>query len=118
MKTSIRRSTGEQYFGVEITPDGKLIVAERSNGGALPPKSFPAGDSGARALREHIEGECGHPHVCIKACGAAALALAAALVPVPGVEVTLVAPRSLQDRPAASAEEVAVRLARLAERLF
>ena len=117
MKTSIRRSTGEQYFGVEITPDGRLIVAERSNGGPLPPKCFPAGDSGARALREHIQGECGHPHVCIKACGAAALALAAALVPVPGVEVTLVAPRALQDGPA-SAEEIAVRLARLAERLF
>lgn len=117
MKTSIRRSTGEQYFGVEITPDGRLIVAERSNGGPLPPKCFPAGDSGARALREHIEGERGHPHVCIKACGATALALASALVPVRGVEVTLVAPHALQGEPA-SAEETALRLARLAERLF
>jgi hypothetical protein len=46
MKTSIRRPTGEHYFG------------------------------------EH---ESAHPHICIKACGAAALTLAAALIPVPGV---------------------------------
>jgi hypothetical protein len=63
MKTSIRRSTGEHYFGIEITPDGKLVFAERMDGRPLPATSFPAGDPGARALREHIELAGGHPHI-------------------------------------------------------
>jgi hypothetical protein len=88
MKTSIRRSTGEHYFGIEITPDGKLVVAERMDGMSLPGTWFPAGAPGAAALREHIERESAHPHICIKACGAAALSLATALIPVRGVEVT------------------------------
>jgi hypothetical protein len=36
MKTFIRRSNGEHYFGIEITPDGKLVVAERMDGRPLP----------------------------------------------------------------------------------
>jgi hypothetical protein len=119
MKTSIRRPTGEHYFGVEIAPDGKLVVAARMDGRPLPAASFPAGDPGARALREHIELAGGHPHICIKACGAAALSLAAALIPVRGVEVTLVSARAINANSiSAGSAENAQRLARLAERLF
>ena len=103
MKTSILR--GERYFGVEITPEGRLVVAERGQGHPM----FTTEFAGANALREHIERECAHPHVCIKACGAAALGLATALIPTPGIEVTLVSAKV-----AGGAEQ----LARLAERLF
>jgi hypothetical protein len=110
VKTSIR--SGERYFGVEVTPDGKLIVAERGEGRRLASTQFPASPEGTAQLRRHIERESAHPHICIKACGAAALSLAAALVPVPGVEVTMVAKHALPA--SASADD----LARLAERLF
>jgi len=119
MKTSIRRSTGEHYFGIEITPDGKLVVAERMDGRPLAAARFSAGAPGAQELREYIERECGHPHICIKACGAAALTLATALIPLRGVEVTLISARSIQGGAApATPEERAERLAKLAERLF
>jgi len=35
-----------------------------------------------------------HPHICIRACGAAALSLMSALTPVRGIEVTLLSPRA------------------------
>jgi len=117
MKTSIR--SGERYFGVEITPEGSLIVAERAEGKALPSAQFPAGENGTQAFRRHIEQECAHPHVCIKACGAAALSLATALIPTPGVEVTIVSGQALRGAPPMpNAEERATHLAKLAERLF
>jgi hypothetical protein len=116
-RTSIRLH-GETCFGVDITPDGRLVVAERMNGRPVGVTEFPAGRPGAQALREHIEHQSAHPRVCIKACGAAALGLATALIPVPGIDVTLVAARTVREAPAAmSAEEHAVSLARLAERL-
>jgi hypothetical protein len=116
-KTTIRLDN-EIYFGVDITPDGRLVVAERMNGQPLGVTEYPAGRPGAEALCSHIEHESAHPHVCIKACGAAGLALATALIPVPGIDVTLVAPRAVQEATASSsAEPLAVRLARLAERL-
>jgi len=113
MKTAILR--GERYFGVEITSEGKLVVAERGQGRPQRTGEF----DGAQSLREHIERENAHPHVCIKACGAAGLAVATALMPTPGIEVTLVSPRALAApsdpmRPVERAEQ----LARLAERLF
>jgi hypothetical protein len=55
MKTSIRRSKGEHYFGIEITPDGKLVVAERSDGRPLAGARFSAGGPGTQELREYIE---------------------------------------------------------------
>jgi hypothetical protein len=117
MKTAIL--SGEHYFGVEITAEGRLVVAERAQGRPVLTAEFPAGQAGAQALRRHIEGRSAHPHVCIKTCGAAALGLATALVPVPGIEVTLVSSQATQSTSAkAAAEPMAVRLARLAERLF
>jgi len=117
VKTSIIRA-GERYFGVEITADGRLVVAERGQGSRVLTAAFPAGDGGTQALRAHIERESGHPHVCITACGAAALALATALIPVPGVEVTLVSARAIGGETSGAPEGRAERLARLAERLF
>jgi hypothetical protein len=115
MKTSILRN-GERYFGVDIEPDGSLVVFERANGRSERQARYPAGSAGAAALRNDIAQENAHPHVCIRACGAAALTLMSALVPVPGVEVTLVSPRAI-DR-SAPGEQRAESLARLAERLF
>ena len=112
--TSVRLN-GETYFGIDIAEDGSLVVAERTNGKPVRITRFPAGQPGTHALRSHIEEEHAHPHVCIKACGATALALATALIPVPGIGVTLVAPKTLQAP--ADAQGCAVHLARLAERL-
>lgn len=117
MKKISIRLNGETYFGIDITSDGRLVVAERVGGRPAQLKHFEAGEHAS--VRSHIEREGAHPQVCIKACGAAALALAGALVPVPGIGVTLVAPRAIQEASAAlTAEERAVQLARLAERLF
>lgn len=114
MRTSILRN-GERYFGVDIEPDGSLIVFERANGRSEQHARYPAGSDGACALRNRIS-KVAHPHVCIRSCGAPALALMSALVAVPGMEVTLVAPRALGE--VAAAEQRAESLARLAERLF
>jgi hypothetical protein len=116
MKTTILRK-GERYFGVDVEPDGSLVVFERKDGQSLAPARYPAGDSGAAALRNHISGAADHPHVCIRACGAAALTLMSALVPLRGIEVTMVSPRAIE-KSAASSEQRAESLARLAERLF
>jgi hypothetical protein len=116
MKTTILRN-GERYFGVDILPDGSLIVYERANGRNESQARYPSGTAGAQALRQHIERTQSHPHVCIRACGAAALSLMSALVPVRGMEVTLVSPRAIEST-AAGPEQRAEHLARLAERLF
>jgi hypothetical protein len=115
MKTSILRN-GERYFGVDIEPDGALAVFERSHGRSQAPARYPAGRPGAEALRRHISGAADHPHVCIRACGAAALTLMSALTPV-RIELTTVSPRAIE-KSVTSAEQRAESLARLAERLF
>jgi hypothetical protein len=109
---------GESYFGIDISADGSFVVAERANGAAVRIDHFPAGELGMRALRNHIERESAHPHVCIRACGGG-LGLASALLPLPGIEVTLLRAEAIGTTPATSAPpDRAVRLARLAERLF
>jgi hypothetical protein len=117
--TTLIRRNGETYFGVDITPDGHFVVAERGTDRPLRVAEFPAGDTGTQAVRRHIERKGPHPHVCIKACGGAALALATSLIPVQGIEVALIAPAALRG-PAAPAgpDEPAERLVRLAERMF
>jgi hypothetical protein len=114
----------ERYYGVDIAADGALVVAARPAGGAAAMR-YPGGTAGVAALSRSIASESAHPHVCICSRGAVALTLAAALMALPGIEVTLVAPRAVAapahaGRPAAPAtpEEGALRLARLAERLF
>src|SRR5476651_279969 len=116
--------TAERYFGVEVTEDGALVVAERQDGRRAGTARYPAGAAGVSELRDHICGLQSRPHVCIRACGGAALAVAVGLMSVPKVEVTMVAPRALEMRRAgvepttAEAEAFAERLARRAERLF
>ncbi|HUL92510.1 MAG TPA: hypothetical protein VLV56_09195 [Burkholderiales bacterium] len=123
MKTPV--NPGEHYYGVDIADDGALVIAERTNGKRTLPSRYAAGETGVSALREHIAHERSRAHVCIRACGAAALATATALTALPRVEVTLVTPRAIEsqlrsgrDTTSASPEERAERLARLAERLF
>jgi hypothetical protein len=115
----------ERYYGVDIAEDGALVVAVRPGCGDAGPVRFPSGSAGVTALREHVAKASAHPHVCIRSRGAAALAIATALIALPGVEVTLVAPHAIasparagQPAAPATAEEGALRLARLAERLF
>ncbi|HVC12721.1 MAG TPA: hypothetical protein VNE59_13845 [Burkholderiales bacterium] len=111
-------SSDERYYGVEIKPDGRIVVAERLQGRPLPACEFPSGNSGAQALRRHIERECAHPHVCTKACGAVGLGLTLALIPMRGAEVTLVAAHAVHAaKSTGSPDETAAYLARLAERL-
>ena len=119
-----RSTCRERYIGVDVATDGSLIVAEREDGHRAGTLHFEAGDSGLAALRAHLAAQHAKPHVCVRACGAAALAVALGLTSLPGAEVTLVAARSLEPRRAgvamtpANADERAEQLARRAERLF
>jgi len=114
----------ERYVGVEVDDDGELVIAERQDGRRAGTHRFPAGNAGVAALREHLATQAARPHVCVRACGAAALAVATGLLAVPRIEVTLVSPRTIDSRRAgaepapAGADERAERLARRAERLF
>jgi hypothetical protein len=114
----------ERYIGVDFGDDGSLVVAERQDGRGAGTQHYPAGSAGIAALRAHISAQPGHPHVCVRACGAAALAVMVALVALPDIEVTLISPRALESGrpgvPAATldADQRAERLARRAERLF
>jgi len=119
-----RALSSERYYGVDVAEDGALIVAERHDGNRCNFGRFPAGAAGVQALREHIAQQPSRTHICIRACGGAALAVAVALMSLPVAEVTLVAPRSLEARrPGAAtaplnAEARAERLARRAEHFF
>jgi hypothetical protein len=122
--TALPQFAAERYYGVDIAADGALVVAARPAGSAAASR-YPAGAAGVSALRRSIARESGHPHVCICSRGAVALTLATALMALPGTEVTLVAPHAIA-APAraggsaapATPEDGALRLARLAERLF
>jgi len=116
----------EHYYGVDVAEDGGLVVAGRHGGRpAAGPARYPAGSAGIAAVKTDIAARGAHPHVCIRSRGAAAMTLAAALLALPGAEVTLVAPRALESATRAGraalpadAEARAEHLARLAERLF
>jgi hypothetical protein len=114
----------ERYFGVEIADDGGLVVAERQDGRRACVARYPSGPTGVTALRDHIADLPSRPHVCIQACGGAALAVAVGLMSVPLVEVTMIAPRAIEARRAGvelvsmEPEARAERLAQRAERLF
>jgi len=116
--------TVERYFGVEVTDDGALVVAERQDGRRAGAERYPSGAAGIRALRDHICGFHSRPHVCIHACGSSALAVAVGLMSVPAVEVTMISPRVVEARhtgaePVSMEPEArAERLARRAEQLF
>ena len=113
----------ERYFGVEFADDGELVVAERQDGCRAGTARYPSGPAGVAALCEHMRRQASRPHVCIRACGGAALAVAIGLMSVPNVEVTMMAPRSIDSRRpveavAAGPEADAERLAQRAEKLF
>ena len=123
MIDSVRQSE-ERYFGVDFAADGGLVVAERQDGRRACVGRYPSGPEGVAALRDHIAGLPSRPHVCIQACSGAALAVAVGLMSVPMVEVTMVAPRTVEARRAGTepvsltTEAHAERLAQRAERLF
>ena len=114
----------ERYIGVDVADDGALVIAERQDGRRAGTHHFPSGTAGVSALREHIAAQHSRPHICVRACGAAALAVATGLLSVPRVEVTLVTPKTIETRRAGAAvapmtaDERAEHLARRAERLF
>ncbi len=123
MKTATE-PPGERCYGVDIAEDGALVVAERANGQTGTAIRFPAGEAGVSAVREHIGRDAARPRICIRSCGAAAMAIAMGLAPLPRVEVTLIAPRVIEasfragrDPALAGPEDRAQWLAKLAERL-
>jgi hypothetical protein len=109
--------SAERYYGVDIAADGALVVAARPAGTGLALR-YPAGSAGVAALSRTIASESAHPHVCVCSRGGIALTLAIALMALPGAEVTLVRPQAIASAAPATPEEGALRLARLAERLF
>ena len=88
--------TSERYIGVDFAEDGALVVAERQDGRGVGTQHYPAGSAGLAALREHIANQHSRPHICVRSCGAAALAVATGLLSVPRVEVTMVAPHAIE----------------------
>jgi hypothetical protein len=49
MKTTILRN-GERYFGVDIEPDGSLVVFERGNGSRQAPTRYRPGADHVRKV--------------------------------------------------------------------
>lgn len=117
---------GERCYGVDISEDGTLVVAERMNGVPAAALHYPAGAAGVSALREHIESDPARPRVCVRSCGTAALAIVLGLAALPRAEVMLVAPWVIEESSARTNREPAptdpearaLRLARMAERLI
>lgn len=115
----------DSCYGIDIADDGTVVVAERLNGMAAASSRYSAGEAGVVALREHISGNAARTRVCILSRGAAALAVALGLAPLPHSEIMLVAPRAIEssgrngrETAAASIDERARRLSRLAEHLY
>ncbi len=115
---------GACYYGIDIAEDGALVVAQRVNGRPATAMRYPAGAAGVSALRDRIASNPARPRVCIRSSSAAALALAMGLAPLSCVEVTLVAPRTIDASARAgrgsapmNPDERAQRLADLAARL-
>jgi hypothetical protein len=112
-------------YGIDVAEDGALVVAERLNKVPVTTVRYPAGEAGVAAVRERIGRATARPSVCVRSCGAAAMAIAMGLAALPSGEVTLVAPRAIEvatrssrEIAPASPEDRAQRLARLAERLY
>ena len=112
-------------YGIDIAEDGAVVVAERLNGRPAAASRYAAGERGVLALREHISRHPARPRVCIRSCGAAALAVALGLAALPGGEIMLVSPRAIEstgrtgrEATAATTEERAQRLAHLAGHLY
>jgi hypothetical protein len=121
---SVTEPPEERCYGVDIADDGVLVVAARAHGHTGAAARFPAGAAGVSALRQHIGSDPARPRICIRSCGAATMAIAMGLATLPGVEVTLVAPRAIESSSRAgreprqaAPEERAQRLAQLAARL-
>ncbi len=116
-------STDRRCYGVDLADDGTLFVAERVNKTPGTTVRYPAGAAGVSALRERLINDAVRPSVCIRSCGAAAMAIAMSLATLPVGEVTLIASRAVQtsrsghDTTSENPEERAQRLAYLAERL-
>jgi len=117
-------SLHRRCYGIDLGDDGTLVVAERVNKMPVTTIHYPAGAAGVSALRERLEGDPARPSVCIRSCGAAAMAVAMSLATLPVGEVTLIAPRVIEasSRPGreatpANPDDRAQRLAYLAERL-
>ena len=119
------KSPTSRCYGIDVAEDGTLVVAERLNRAAVQTVHYPAGAAGVSALHERIGRGPARPSVCIRSCGAAAMAIAMSLATLPIGEVTLVAPRAIEtitrtgrETAPSSPEDRAQRLARLAERLL
>lgn len=122
------KNTSDPYpsscYGIDIADDGAVVVAERLNGKPVVASRYAAGEPGVTALRDRISRHAARPRVCIRSCGAAALAVAMGLAALPGGEIMLVAPRAIEStsragrQPSVTPEERAQQLARLAGHLY
>ena len=112
-------------YGIDIADDGAVVVAERLNGKPPAVSRYAAGEPGVLALRKHISRNPARPRLCIRSCGAAALAVAMGLAALPGGEIMLVASRAIEstgragrETATATPEERAQQLAHLAGHLY
>jgi hypothetical protein len=83
----------EICFGIDVDSAGEFVIARDVDGKACVTNHYRADASGLEALKREIESEPAHRRICVRACGAAAFALALQLVATPGAEVMFVAPQ-------------------------
>ncbi len=102
------------YYGIDVEPDGAIIVVRHTSAGAPSVASYPRSNAGYQAVQDEIRASGWEPHVCMPS-GPDTLPLAQALTGVRGIKLTLV-PASAID-PAANEEQVARYLAQLAVEL-
>ncbi len=103
------------FYGIDVLPDGSVIVA-RHSGAAVPELlSYPGTASSYQAIQDEIRGSSARPHVCMRS-GPSTLSLAQALTGVRGIRLTMVPSAAVID-PAATGEEIVRFLAQLAAQL-
>ena len=118
------KCVSERCYGVEVADGQTLVVAEVVNGEAAVWARYAADESGIQALTRHVANDAAHPRICIRACGAVALAVAFALTAVPRGEVLMLADHGMQFRAESKSgtlptpEARAERLAFLAQRML
>lgn len=118
------KSVSERCYGVEVADGQTLLVAEVVNGKAVVTGRYATDESGIQALTRHVANDTAHPRICIRTCGAVALAVAFALMAVPRGEVLMLANHALQSQRGSrgeipsTPEARAERLAFLAQRML
>lgn len=123
MKT-FSKSVTEHCYGVEIADGQTVILAEVVNGKPAVTARYGTDEDGIQALKRRVADGPVHARICVRTCGAVALAVAFALTAVPRGEVLMLTEHALERAPGAKGgmpptpEARAERLALIAQRML